>query len=374
MAVTLVSSPIKTITPPALPSFISYTASTTQLLYTFNEDNLVGKDAYVLECYIVELDLTLYAIPKPNGDIKIDVGYPIRLGMSDQVEYLLFTIEYTPVWRGGTEVGGTTDPVLAIASRRQIMANNGSNLYDFVAKDSDGLGKILSVFDEPKLWYGWMKIVAWINQDLAVQYDMLQTYQDINKNDIGFNNQTKIITPNVIDYWILTEPTALPIAEYLKFTVQSTLHVVSSKWYKIETACDNPVMIQWVNYLGGWDSYLFQIEQAVTQQAGEGLNFEIPVVSDIETINRTSGRVVVEEVQFMTLKTDHLNQNELRGLADIKASNDVRVWLDQTGGEWVGVTVSSGYETSFTTGKNGYEFSLNIKFPVNFDFFKGKKY
>ena len=129
-------------------------------------------------------------------------------------------------------------------------------------------------------------------------------------------------------------------------------------------------MISWLNSLGGMDQWLFQIEQSVSNQIEEGRRFQTPITTDIESIRTTKGRFAQRDIQRMTLKADKLNQNELQTLHEIKTSEIVRLWLNKDGSEYVGVIVSSGYVTDFTTGKTNYEFSLNIELPDNFDVFK----
>lgn len=379
MAVTLVSSPIKTITPPALPPFISYTASTTQLLYEFNESVITPGEAYVLQV-VVDFagsmpDLTRFYVPQSNGDITFNIGPAIEgILLKSGITNSLYTIDYASIRNGVETPEGTTPAVLAVLSRRQILSTNGANLYEYVAKSTDDLGKILTNFDEPKLWYGWDKKAYWINQDLAVQYDMLQTYQDINKTDLSFDNDIKAITSNIVDEWLLVEPVSEPNAEYLRFTVQSGLQVVSRKWYRLAPECENPVMLSWINSLGGIDQWLFQTEQAIVNRSEKGRLFQRPITEDIETVRTTKGRFAPIDTQFMTLKVDQINQNELQSLHDIMRSEVVHLWLNKTGTEYVGVRVSAGYETTFTTGKTFYEFSINIELPDNFDFFTAKLY
>jgi hypothetical protein len=144
--------------------------------------------------------------------------------------------------------------------------------------------------------------------------------------------------------------------------------------YRIDEECREPVMIEFLNQLGAWDQWLFSFEQAILEETEQGIMFESPIDDDVSVITETKKRIPGVNVQFMTLKAGHLTQAEIQHLQEIKQSEKVRVWLAKDGTSYVNVRVNAGYETTFTTGKGGYEFSLNIEFPSNFDFFKAKQY
>lgn len=349
-------------------------ASTTQLRYVYNESDLTDIDKYFLEVVIPELSgVTLYYFPDSSGNIEFDVGMAVQLAMP--TNYIEYHLEVTPYRDGVAEAGITSLDILAVISKVQILSQYGANLYQFIAKPTN-YGSIMTMFDIPRFWNGWEKIARFISMSyVPVDFDF--TPLDINQQAITpvVNNTSLGPIPRVADM-ALTWPSGATNPYYLQITGSDATdgQLTIDKTYSLHEECQEPIMIEWLNSLGVYETWLFQIEQAVINTSEQGLMWETPITEDISTVQTTKQRFTEKDTQFITVKAAHLNQNELQGLHDIKRSNDVRVWLLKDGSEWVSVRVSAGYETTFTTGKNNYEFSLSIEFPDNFDFFKAKKY
>jgi hypothetical protein len=356
-----------------ISGYDSDAASTTQLRYVYNESDLTNIDKYFLEVVIPELSgVTLYYFPDSSGNIEFDVGRAVQLAMpANSIKYHL---EVTPYRDGSAETGITSLDILAVKSKVQILSEYGSNLYDYIIKTPNP-AQWMTIFQEPKLWNGWDKTLYAINMDIAASVDVIQNSLDINKAFLAANDTTQILAgAPAIDGWPLSYP-ATANAYYIEVGFELTgSDITEKKIIKLEPECREPIMIEWLNSLGVVENWLFQIEQAVINTSEQGLMWETPIADDISTVQTTKQRFSEKDTQFITVKAAHLNQNELQGLHDIKRSEAVRVWLLKDGSEWVSVRVSAGYETTFTTGKNNYEFSLSIEFPDNFDFFKAKKY
>lgn len=371
MALTVITTPRKNI-----GGYDSDAASTTQLLYKFSESVITPGEAYVLRIVIPELsNLERFYVPKTNGDIEFNIGPSVEGALFDAgLTNISYTLVYSSIRNGVETAGGTTIAILGVISKRQILSANGANLFDFILYNTDlPLTTPLTNFIEGRKWIGWAKSMYYINMDYAAM-DVLEAETDINKTFIAPTVITPITpTPPGIISHLLMEPVDAN-AFFLEITLQSGLSLSKKHRLKYEEECKNPVMISWLNSLGGMDQWLFQIEQSVSNQIEEGRRFQTPITTDIETIRTTKGRFAPRDIQRMTLKVDKLNQNELQTLHEIKTSEIVRLWLNKDGSEYVGVIVSSGYVTDFTTGKTNYEFSLNIELPDNFDFFKAKLY
>ena len=365
MALSEVSNPRRNIS-----GYDSDAASTTQLLYEFQESVLTDIDKYVLEVVIPELNnLTLYYIPKSTGEIEFNIGPAVDRAMAGT--YIDYHIVATPYRDGTAETGVTSINILAVLSRRQILSEHGANLYNYTMLATDP-GKHLTVFEEPKMWHGWTKKMYGLNQDLTA-FDVFEDRRDINKQTIDNNtvNYTGLTPPFVHEHTI-TQPFT---AEYLRLSYELPAQQFLQEIYiRVLEACENPVMIEWLNSLGGYDTYLFSRQQTVTNIIEQGLTFQEPITTDIETVTETKQRYAEKDTQYMTLRAEQLTQNDLQALHDIKRSPVVRLWLDKTGSSYVTVIVNSGYEDSFTTGKSNYSYSLNIELPDNFDFFTAKEY
>ena len=355
--------------------------STEQLLYSFTESVLTGKNKYRLEVVIPEANnTTFYFLADSSGSIDFDLGPAMALLIPDGQTWLNYKLTYRGVWDGGSDTPADSDFTLAIFSRRQILSQYGANLYNKSMKSIDKKAEFLSVFEEPKIWNGWTQKASLINPAFSI-FDIKEASLNINKAFIqeDLYKYTSQAVKNIFEHTIIADDIVSPsIPHYFNLIAQEETTGVTkyseSITYKYETPCRNPIMIEWVNSLGAWESWLFQYNQTFTNIAGDGLKYETPIVGTIESKTGNKGRAVFKDTQFITLKADQLTQNQLQGLHDIKRSYNVRVWLDRTGTNYVKAIVSGGYDTSFTSGKLAYEFSLNLELPDNFDFFTAKEY
>ena len=369
MAVSVITTPRKNIS-----GFDSDAASTTQLLYKFNENTITPGEAYVLQVVVPELsNLTRYYVPQANGDIEFNIGPTIESALfAAGLTNIEYTIDYSSVRNGVETAEGSTTSILAVISKMQILSEYGANLYNYVAQSAHP-GLFLTNFEKPKFWEGWAKSAYWINQDLTLTYDIIETVQDANGTDLGFTAYTQAPILMNVESWALTYPAEVNQSQ-LRLYVQSGLKVMEFLFYSLQPECKEPVMLEWLNSLGGYDTYLFSYEQTITNIQEEGRKWQRPIAEDIANIRTTKGRYAPKTTQYMTLKTAFLNMNEVQTLHEIKGSEDIRLWINKDGSEYVGVTVNTGYTTDYTTGKGNYEFSLNIELPDNFDFFKAKLY
>jgi len=329
-------------------------------------------ESYLLQIIIPELnDLDLYFAVNPSGRIIFDLG-PLLAGAIDQ--QLLYNATYTELWSGSSNSPVSLGSILAVKANKQLLSTYGSNLYDHVMRSANP-GKLLTNQTEPKYWHGWKRSASVIN-DTSINIDTYEQQLDANKAPTGtttINNH--LVSADSVDNFTLLTPTLDAGAKYINlYFFESPDIVTEQKHYLIEPECRQPIMIEWVNQLGGYDQWLFIFEQAVTDDTEQGLIFERSFTDDIQTVTQTKQRAPGETRQLMTLKAGHLSQNDIQHLHEIKQSDIVRAFLTKDGTEYIDVIVNTGYQTSFTTGKGGYEYALNIEFPSGFDFFKGKKY
>ena len=362
MALTITSTPNKTIS-----TFDSWTASTAQLRYVLSESSMTGKTNYTVKVIIAALsNLTLYFIPKSDGSLIIDLGKAIEMALPS-TNYVYYRLECVALYGTTTDASVYSDYTLAIGSKRQIQETNGSNLYDYVAKPTN-YGKYMTVFDEPIFWNGYLKVAKFVSQSYT-QVDFTFNALDINKTFLATDTDTSLDSANKIFNMALSYPVTAN-AQYLQILGENTsVQITETKLWKLQEPCKNPMMIQWLNRLGALETWLFEREQSVSNIVDEGYKYNIYSSDDIATVTTTKKRIAGKDTQFITLKAGNLTQDQLQGLHDIKQSNDVRLWLDTTGTNYVTVTVDKGFETSFTTGKGNYELFLNIELPDNFDYF-----
>ena len=368
MALSVISTPRKTVN-----SYDSDAAATSQLRFQFREDDLGTYTNYKLKITIAALsNLVLYYFPDASGYFTFDVGKILEQGMSGN--YLLFKLDYQGVYDAGATSAADTIEILAVRSRLQPGQANGSNMYVWTAKPTY-LGKFLTYFDIPKFWNGWRNVVEFIKMHYT-QVDFEFTALDINQTAIGTPDaDTSLSGANTIANMALTYPSDTG-AEYLKVQGSSTAPalVTEAKIYKLEPECSQPIMLEWVNDLGGQEIYLFSREQSFLQQADPGQSWVTPISADIGTFAGNKGRKPGKSIQYMTLKTGLLTKNELQALHEIRTSPFVYVWLDKTGATKVKVIVSNSFDTTFTSGKGNYEYSVTVEFPDNYDIYKALTY
>ena len=134
-------------------------------------------------------------------------------------------------------------------------------------------------------------------------------------------------------------------------------------------------MLEWVNSKGGLQSWLFNYSQAVEHEVEQGLISESAINDDIEVVNRTKKRSPQRWKQSMILGADNLTKDQLNGLMEMKQSDYLVAWLDkQDTPQNIYVIISNGYIQTYQTDNGSYEFTCQIEFPDNFDFFEAKQY
>lgn len=336
-------------------------------------NNLTAKSGYYLKVDISPLNLTLYYIANYQGTFDFDIGKALEYAMpADSIEY---SITFKGVYSGGADNTISTSPdIFAVKSRRQLLTENGANLYEYIAKTTN-TAKFMTVFEEPRIWYGWYFWPTLINMDHS-SGDLLLDLLDINKSVLSSGAPGSGLTPPEVRRFQLSCIWTDPIKYIgIQMVISSTTTPLSEyKYLKIYPECKQPIMLEWLNSNGARDQWLFEKEQTVSMQAAEGYKYNQAITSDIETLTKTKGRNAGTDTQFITLKAAQLSINEIEGLHDIKRSNDVRLWLNKFGTEYISVIVSQSYSTEYTTGKNNYEFTVIVEMPDNFDFFKAKSY
>jgi len=156
--------------------------------------------------------------------------------------------------------------------------------------------------------------------------------------------------------------------------VDTTDIISETLYYEIRNECRNPIMLDWVAIGGGVDQHLFTISQAVELVSGEGVVVEKPISEDYATVVRTKRRFPSSAVQRITLVDEHLTNNQLTALAEMKQTSSLRVYLTKDGSEFVDAVVTDNFVTAYDTDNELYTFAVTIEFPDDYDFFAAKKY
>lgn len=244
--------------------------------------------------------------------------------------------------------------------------------------------KLLTKFKNPLMWRGWNRLVSslvdseYINRNGGNTSFLRVRNTDINKTEIGVNVNIDVssnATPRIITYKLIEpESNASYIACYAAGSPGQAILLSNDLYYKILLECPQPVMLDWINSLGGIDQHLFSINQDSVYETKQGVLAERPVTEDIENVYRTKQRFPGSNVQRMTLMAEHLTQDQLLALKEIKATHSLRLYLTKDGSLWIDVVVVDDFTTEMSSKYRLFKYAITVEFPDEFDFYEGKRY
>ncbi len=217
-------------------------------------------------------------------------------------------------------------------------------------------------------WWGRLK---------NVKFTGASPYMDFSLNNTLTNNASPYpdgVSQGAFDYVQLAiGPKAAFIKAFLSY---SSSDISETMLFRVSLAaeCPNPIMLEWINEDGAYEQFMFSYNQAISNEAEQGIIYETPVVDELENTTQTINRTTSENIQSMTLQAEHLTLDQMNALHDIKRSDSVRVWLKKDGSKFVYVIVDGGYKTTYESRHRLSNFFLNIRFPDGFNFFEIKEY
>lgn len=135
--------------------------------------------------------------------------------------------------------------------------------------------------------------------------------------------------------------------------------------YKIGTACENPIYLNWKNTLGGWDKWLFDVKQVYSLNTNYNGTFE-KYVSNIETTNRIKETLKAEANEIIRLGADNLTTDNVKGLQDLFYSPRVLMlheWNPPLSPVWIQVIPNSGTRQLYQTGRTFQAIEFEIELP-----------
>jgi len=294
---------------------------------------------------------TTYAI----GDI-----IKIKSGKYNLVTQILF-IPNVNVYR-------TAEPFRGGETSGIIVSNYGNPLTKFV----NGL-----------VWLDWKRTTSYIidtNYLTRTGFNSFRfstTAMNINKNPISGINQDEDIDISQRMVQITMDNPNVDGEKYLRTWLRNnalTSQVSESAFYLIKQECDNPIMIEWRNGLGAYEQHLFILDTLFNRNVTEGVTAKKAVQQDIETVVGTEDRKPLFWFQEAILTDENLTPDVARALMEIKSSPQVRVYLTKDGSKFVGVIVNNLMASEINNNDTSIDFSLQIKFPDNFDFETAKLY
>ena len=132
--------------------------------------------------------------------------------------------------------------------------------------------------------------------------------------------------------------------------------VIGPITFNVRDPCINPVMVIWLNSLGGFSQWQFERKQDVNIEAERGGIFE-NFFSDIETTNRVLQQRRSSFSHAWDLNTDDLTTNELLALFELKISE--QVYIMRQDGVTLGV-IAEGLTTLYNRYDERHTFNVRI--------------
>ena len=326
------------------------------------------------------LDRTIsYGLPR-TGVESIDIKSTLIDYMKiNDLQYVEYVAEFTEAWDSSAESESAQTEVLAVLGSKQILKTGGALMYEYIT-DTGTPGAYLTRFTNPTMFRGWKRTVSLvIDSDFVARtgdasITVFQWKADINKVKgaaLG-NDNYAIAVPRVLEQDVTetTDPYTLIQTE----GVASTDAVLEDIYFGMQDECLQPIMVEWLNSLGGYEQFMFTIEQEFINEGGDSEGVNSPVIGNISTFKGGKSRVVGPTRQRVRMDSERLTGDEMRALAEIKNSDVVRVFLSKDGTSYVNTRVTGDTNTSFSSRYDVNTFSLELEFPDGFDFFEGKLY
>ena len=319
--------------------------------------------------------------PRENGLLVMDVSAIMRSFLDaeylDTQEQEDLSLRFYPefIERFNNTVGLTRKdtgfPVGLVTAAKQLLDLNGSIMKDWtfvidagaVAKE----GLWLSRFDNPSWWEGHKNWGFWIDNDYGAGFSVIKEGLDVNGDNSGTaatgSNTGVIDEVNKIEIETFSgTPASVNVSLAIGGPITFFDFITPKNW-KIREPCKNPVMVLWLNSLGGFSQWLFEnvMDANVLNQLGD--IFEVPF-SDIEVTNRVLRQRDSSYSHEWILNANDLTTNELLAIAEIK--NSSAVYVQRIDGEVIGV-IAEGLDTTYRRDAVKHRIIVTIRWPRDFN-------
>jgi hypothetical protein len=316
--------------------------------------------------------------PKSDGTLFIDVGQILT-------EYLekngLVSVEFKLRYWESFTGGPTPNPVtsvnsyFAIYAQKQIYSSGGANLYNHVLSTT-GLNTALTKWVEPRIYSNFKRTIG-ILYPTSEGAILTIKYLNINKGVISTLSSAAIpTTTGVQNLDLQNYTTAIPLNCHwisASFTTPSGKSL-DTVYYKVTNDCSNPIFVEYLNSLGAYEQYIFDIKQEVQVASSTGIASSRAVNEDYASARVTNIRVANDWVQQLICQTDQLSNTDLLAINEIKRSTSVRVLLTRDGSQFVQVVASNNLSDMYSTDNANNGFTLQLQMPNNFNVFEAINY
>jgi len=316
--------------------------------------------------------------PKSDGTLFLDVSQILT-------EYLekngLVSVEFK--LRFGQSFTGGPTPIFdtsansyfAIYAQKQIYSSGGANLYNHILSTT-GLNTALTKWSEPRIYSNFKRTIG-ILYPTAEGAILTIKYLNINKGVISTLSSAAIpSTTGVQNLDLQNYTTAIPLNCHwisAAFTTPSGKSL-DTVYYKVNNDCSNPIFVEYLNSLGAYEQYIFDIKQEVQVASSTGIASSRAVNEDYAIARVTNIRVANDWVQQLICQTDNLSNTDLLAISEIKRSTSVRVLLTRDGSKFVQVVATNNLSDIYSTDNANNGYSLQLQMPNNFNVFEAINY
>ena len=382
MALTITSGPSRTIN--GITSSANASRSQIPFIFTTTEQ---AQPNYKIEIKIYSaaplvqiVDTVFKYSPKADGTLFLDVG-PILTEYLEKngIVFERFRLYYAESWTGQAPSFSPSSIYSAVYAQKQIYSSGGANLYNHGARlNSSGTGTALTKWSVPRIYSQWKRTIGVLVDANLAGAVMTVKYLNINKDflstalthtfgasPIGVLNldlQNYAVSTPSNAYWVRAE-----------FT-DSNGNVLQPVDYKVTPSYSNPIFVEYLNSLGAYDQYIFDLKQEVQVASSTGIASSRAINQDYATANVTNIRVANDWVQQLICQTDQLSNGDLLAINEIKRSTSVRVLLTRDGSKFVQVVATNNLSDIYSTDNANNGFNLQLQMPNNFNVFEAIDY
>ena len=379
MALTITSEPIRTID--GVTSAANASRSQIPFILTTTEQ---ANPNFKIQITIMDtsggfLVTTVFKYsPKSDGTLFLDVSQILTEYLEKNgLVSVEFKLRYAQSWTGGPSPNFSTsaNSYFAIYAQKQIYSSGGANLYNHVLSTT-GLNTALTKWIEPRIYSNFKRTIG-ILYPTSEGAILTIKYLDINKGVIStLSNAAIPTTTGVQNLDLQNYTTAIPLNCHwisAAFTTPSGKSL-DTVYYKVTNDCSNPIFVEYLNSLGAYEQYIFDIKQEVQVASSTGIASSRAVNQDYASARVTNIRVANDWVQQLICQTDQLSNTDLLAINEIKRSTSVRVLLTRDGSQFVQVVASNNLSDMYSTDNANNGFSLQLQMPNNFNVFEAIDY
>ena len=316
--------------------------------------------------------------PKSDGTLFLDVSQILTEYLEKNgLVSVEFKLRYAQSWTGGpTPIFNTSaNSYFAIYAQKQIYSSGGANLYNHVLSTT-GLNTALTKWSEPRIYSNFKRTIG-ILYPTSEGAILTIKYLDINKGVISTLSSAAIpSTTGVQNLDLQNYTTAIPLNCHwisAAFTTPSGKSL-DTVYYKVTNDCSNPIFVEYLNSLGAYEQYIFDIKQEVQVASSTGIASSRAVNEDYASARVTNIRVANDWVQQLICQTDNLSNDDLLAISEIKRSTSVRVLLTRDGSQFVQVVATNNLSDIYSTDNANNGYSLQLQMPNNFNVFEAIDY